>query len=745
MQHRFRWAYGGALAVVGAAFIVSVVAWLSSYGANRSYLDRVEDRLEAYRAHQHSAAAEHQIDWTQLAAALDRLQALQADSGHVDAIRPERMGFGLDQSGKIRAQARSVYLGVLERRFLPAVTAQLLQQLELASEREDYLYEALRVYLMFYQREHMEPEAVRTWLGVLWDRALPGMHHDSTRRALDKHLAVALEAGLLPPPMDDERVAAGREILLATPLDRRLYARLKSDYLAQQRRGFNVVEVLGQRDAEALFTRRSRRPLSEGIPSYFTYQGFHRGFNLQKRRLKEILEQEHWVYASDNGEIMGDAELEALSQALDGHYAREYIATWQAYLGDLQLNPARSSRRAVDAVQTLASGSAPIIQVLEAVQRQTALNELPEGSGIALQVADQLSDSALPNQRRRLEQLIPEGLSRSRIKLPGQEVADAFQALNRFVAENDGAALERLQASLQGFSEHFEQLANAREQRRVAFSAALDPQRNAAGVLELERALASAPAVVRQWFEPLTGASRHLTATGARNFVNDAWRSDVLSFYERAIANRYPIDAQASREISIEDFTMFFGPDGILDDFFRTHIEPFVDRRQSTWRWRRSIGISHRALRTFQSAARIRETYFIGPGQPQVEFALRPHSLDSAVVQALLEIGAAQVSYQHGPVRTTPMQWQFEGADRSRLVLSLANRSTPLSTIEEGQWSLFRLIEKHAIQQPLEDSDDLLLRFVINGITAEYILQPPRAANPFDHADLRGFTLPRNL
>ena len=744
-QRRFRWAYSGAMTAACAVFAISALAWLTGYGANRSFLDAVAAQIETYRDHQHALGGDSQPHWGEMVAALDRLQALPTGYGDGADLKPAAWGFGLDQGDKMGAQSRNAYLAVLERRFMPAIADQLLQQFENAGDREDYLYEALRIYLMFYQRDHMDAEAVKTWLGILWERALPGAHNEPVRLALGRHLAIALDEDLLLPPIDEQRVAAAREVLLATPLDRRLYVRLKSDYVAEHPEGFNVVDWLGRRNAEALFVRRSGRPLQEGVPSYFTYQGFHRGYSLQKRKLSTILAQEHWVYDDRGSAALSGEELDALSDALDEHYFREYVSAWRSYLEDLRLRRFDSSGSGRDLAQVLAAGDAPLVRLLKGVRRHTALTELPEGTASAAQVADQLSETAMPNQRRRLERLVPDGAMAGRLALPGQEVDDAFQDLNRFVASDDGAALDRLQAALRQLSEHLDQLAGSRDQRQQAFSAALDPQRNAPALRELDHSLAAAPAWVRQWLEPLTGDTRRITAAGARRYVNDVWQAEVISFYERAIAGRYPLDPAATREVRIEDFTLFFGPEGILDEFFQRHIEPFVDTRRPVWRWRRSIGISDRNLRVFQAAQRIRDAYFVGPGQPQVDFALRPHSLDSAVVQALLETGGAQVSYQHGPVRTTPLQWKLDSSTRSRLVLSLASRDTPLSTTEEGQWSLFRLIEKHATQQPLGEADGVLLSFVIDGIAAEYVLQPLRAANPFTHNDLRGFVLPKSL
>src|SRR5690606_4090653 len=97
------------------------------------------------------------------------------------------------------------------------------------------------------------------------------------KRALAEHLRVALGEGVAAPPIDDEQVDQARFVLAKTPLERRIYRRVKRDYGEKNPGEFTVQEVLG-RKAEALFYRRSGAPLSEGVPNFFTYNAFHTYF-----------------------------------------------------------------------------------------------------------------------------------------------------------------------------------------------------------------------------------------------------------------------------------------------------------------------------------------------------------------------------------------------------------------------------------------------------------------------------------
>lgn len=735
-RRRFRWAWSGAFAVVVASFVAVSALWLTCYAGIQSYLDDVAERIEDFRSGHSALRTGSATDWMALATTLDKLRAL-----------PERSGadwmpnLGLEQQQKITAQAGNTYQRMLEVELMPAVTELLLAQFDLAGDNAAWLYHALRSYLMLYHREHLDRDAVRIWLGISWERELPGGYAEPVRRSLSEHLRVALASDLLPPPMDEARVTAARELLLATPLDRRLYVRLQSEYESQApQREFSVVDVLGARAAQALLSRNSGKPLSEGIPAYYTYEGLHRGFQLQRLKLAEYLTDTHWVYDDHGRKAPSPQELESLAGAIEALYYEHYIGHWRGYLEDLELRGFRNAEEGRVLAQQLAGGEASLLGLLQEIHRHTDPTTLPAGAETLAKVAEQLPGNQVANQRRRLEHIAP-GVE---VKLPGQPVADAFAVFNRYISENEAAGPKRLQDALTGYGLYLETLAHAPARREAAFSAMADPAQNAAALQTLETALRAAPPVLGKWLAPIRRAGWRVTAASATAHVNELWRNQVLSFYDRAIAGRYPFQGDAEQDVRIEDFTEFFGPGGILDRFFQAHLAPLVDTGTVNWRWRRSIGLSASSLRMFQQVQRIREAYFAGSGAPQVEFIVRPQRLDQTVIQSRLEAGASQVSYQHGPVRSTPLRWDFDGAGRSRLVLTLAGRDTPVSTSEDGQWSLFRLLDRHSRSEPTRDGSGLLVHFEVEGLRASYVLQPLRG-NPLTRAELRDFTPPRRL
>ncbi|MEX0731268.1 MAG: type VI secretion system membrane subunit TssM [Aquisalimonadaceae bacterium] len=741
---RFRWSYRATFAAVCMLFVGSSAAWYISHQANSDYMERVHGSVTEYEQSADDDRAAERTDWLSLANDLGRLRDLYREQQAGHRIDPVKMGFGLSQVAKIEAQVDQTYRSALEYRFMPALTVEMLRQLDVAGAEEDYLYEALRFYLMLYHPDKFKADEFSLWADLLWQRQLPGDHHQLPRDQLGTHLAASVEARIPPPPMDRERVAAARDVLARTPLERRIYRRLKNDYMQEHGGQFTVEQVLGSR-AEALFRRRSGTPLSEGVPDLFTYSHFHTGFSPRSRQLAEQLTAERWIYGDDALHELSDAEITTLTEQVRALYFQEYTARWQALLDDLVLNSFRSASHGRVVLRLLAANDAPLMSLLQAIRRNTALAEAPQVSKAVGEVADVAADEVMRHQRRRLDRLVPDSVSGGAISLPGSEVNDFFLDLNAYVVEDEGMPLHRLQEALEGLNTYFDTLAHAGDLSQAAFDASRDPAQGSGAATDLRRALSAAPRVVQRWFEELPASTQRVTSVAALGHVNDVWRSQVLSFYTDAIKGRYPVDPNATVDIRLDDLATFFGPGGILDSYFESYIKPFVDTSRPQWRWSSPVAMSRDSLKLFQRAERIRRAYFGGGESLRVGFMLKPYSLERVVTRSLLETSGTQILYQHGPIRSALVEWPGQSNDLSRIAFNLASRGTPVSTRIEGEWSLFRLLDRHAETEPMPDGNGLLVTFNVDGIKAQYALLPRSTHHPFGDNPLRFFSLPESL
>jgi len=743
-KNRYRWIYRGALALATVAFTSMLIAWDNSKKLNTDYIDQLDVQIQRYKDVT-NGGLQNPHDWLILASGLNELKTLPTgyDEGSEDSLLQQRLG--LYQGKKLGSQAHTTYLSALEAFFMKDLAELMIVQVEQAKQNDEQLYEALKFYLMLYYPDKMDREGFTLWVNILWNRLLPGEHNDTLREHLNVHLKTALDEQVSPPAIDQLRVDEARTILISTPLDQRLYRRLKNDYMDQHDEQYSISQVLGKK-ADIIFYRRSGESLDNGIPTLFTYKGFHTGFNVQNKQLAQRLSDEQWIYGDSLEESLSEEEVDKISQRVNEYYFKEYTTRWEQLISDLAIKSFSTVNRGQAVLRLLASSDQPLIKVLSSIRKHTALSEAPAISESTKAIAGTLAEDYASNEKNRLERLIPKDSSAASIKLPGHPVSDNFDELNTYINQGDGLPLPQLQQSLNALNDYFQTLAYAGNLKQAAFQASIDSEEGTNSVTAVRRTIAEAPPQIQRWFKSIARDTNKVTASATQGHMNNIWQTDVMSFFNKALKDRYPINAASPRDIKLDDFTAFFGPGGIMDNYFGEYIEPFVDSSKQRWKWKKNIGLSNRSLRLFERAQRIKKAYFNGSkAGPQVKFILKPHALDQVVSGFLLETAGSTISYQHGPVTSTPVVWPNGSNDLSKMVFTLASKGTPVSVRTEGQWSWFRLLDKHAQQTSKNNSDTLLMTFKVSGIEAQYELKPQSAYNPYSNRDIKNFTLPKRL
>jgi type VI secretion system protein ImpL len=266
----------------------------------------------------------------------------------------------------------------------------------------------------------------------------------------------------------------------------------------------------------------------------------------------------------------------------------------------------------------------------------------------------------------------------------------------------------------------------------------------------IERVARRKPSPLNDWLTMLTSQSYALVGRRVGRDLDAKWTAKVLPFCRRALMGRYPLDRNSQKEVTLEDFARFFGPGGLMAQFFEQHLSQFVDTSRRPWRVRGTGGVnlkvSRSALRSFQQAEVIRETFFAGGGnQPSVRFWLKPIRMDAAISSFVLDIEGQGVSYRHGPPRNKSLQWPGpEGIQQVRIQLSPPTAGSRSGWTQEGPWAWFRLLDKAEIV-PTTSPEVFHINFDLDGRVVTYQLRASSAFNPFRLKELEQFRCPENL
>jgi type VI secretion system protein ImpL len=725
-----RWAGAGA---AGLALVLIGAALAISYVRNKHTVEEVDARTNALAQLVKAAP----VDGTVLDALpmLNAARSLPGGYEERDTGAPLLSRLGLNQRDKLGAGAQLAYQRLLRSALLPQVMTRLEEVLRRGdANNQEQLYETLRVYLMLGQPNHLEPESVQAWLDLDWRRSLP--QATSTQRdELAAHASALLDSGGIaadPPVLDASLVSSVRSTLALMPLPERIYNRLKRK-VAQARLPEISVNRAAGRDVSALLARKSGEPLTRGVPGVYSVAGYRELLKQMPAALADIA-KDSWVLDRREAEgALGALTGDQLNAAVLRLYYADYIRAWDALLADVRIAPFSSLDQGARITNALAAADSPLKAFLAVAARETTLEGAAGKAAVAL---DKAVRNKLSEARRKIEAAL--GADDAPPPVEATNPVDRhFEPLHRLVGAGQAPGpLDTQLALLKDASQFFD----AADQARRAGT----PAPGGEALQKIKRAAEGTPAPLGEMLQTVDSAGANLTLGSERARLRALWAAEGARFCHDAIAGRYPLVRGASRDVTADDFGKFFGPGGMMDDFFAKNLAAQVDMSGSQWRWRDTgaapVGIPQDVLNQFQRAARIREMFFAGGRQPSLRFELTPQGVDPALTKVVLDIDGQPVVYATGtPSRAVPVT--LPSGKGGGLVHLEATPPLRSELRTEGPWAWFHMIDKGMLQ-PAGQAERFALIFDLDGHRMSYLLTASSVVNPFRRDTLEGFHCP---
>jgi len=713
---------------VTAGLLVLVTAGLvTSYFRNQNYVRDV-----AARSHEIEKLARAVPDDPSPLVTLPLLNALRdIPGGWRDRSKdvPFLNTLGLYQGDKLGDGAIRAYQRFLRAALLPRILTRMESELRRgAANNPDYLYELLRVYIMLGDRSHLDAAAVQAWLDYDWNRNLADSN-ESQRDDLSNHVAALLDPASqadAPPQLDNELIAQTRLILARMPMGDRVYTRLKRDLLRARIPDFDVAAVAG-RDAPVVLVRQSGQPLTRGVSGVFTLNGYKKFSEQIDAAIADVV-RDNWVL--DRREAVNSVEDAAQMKAsVQQMYFEEYIRQWDALLADVVLVPFTTLDQAARVVSTMAGQESPMRKFLLAAARQTTLDKqriAKSGVDVASDTVKQLGAAA----RKRLDSVLSNGTEDAPppVERPVNPVDIHFDPLHKMVAAGASgpSGLDAMLQKLKDVAVYFDAANSAR--------AAGQPAPPPDALVKLKRDADDLPPPLSLMLKNIDTAGSGLTLGTERDRLDALWRTGPAQFCRAAIAGRYPLSRKSLVDATPDDFGRYFGPGGLVDEFFQKHLQNYVDSTGPKWRWRSvnnvSLDMGQDVLDEFQRAAVIRERFFGNGGkQASLRFELRPVSADAAFTKVMLDIDGQQLSFApKSPQGAVTFQIPSgKGVNAVRFDVAPAT-TTELKT--EGPWAWFRMLDR-AVVEPLPQGERYKLTFDLDNRKMIYDLTANSVNNPF--------------
>ena len=731
----------GAYAAMGLLAVGLVTAWSISYVKNRAFVAEVATRVDAVRGKVQATSNRASPDLLPLMPALEATRQL-ATTGD-DSSVPWSLGFGLFQGRKLDSAAHLAYERMLVDAVLPRLALRVEEQLRVGGDTQETQYEALKTYLTMYDPQRFDAEALKQYVEADWNARLANELSPEQRAQLSQHLDALLAQGpaVSPQPIDKALVETTRSRLASVNLPQRIYNRMRNRGLGKDFPEFTIANAGGS-NAPLVFVRTSGKPLTSGVPGLFTRDGYNKGFQTEVGNVsRQLGEEQSWVLnITDTAKSAASVLTGGVADEVRRIYLNEYVTVWETFIADIHLQPMTSVSQSVQVSRLLSAPDSPMVQLLKAISRETTL----VGTGPTGNAGAKLKELVVKGTKAIETKIgLPETTNPQGGKPIESIVDDRFKGLRQLVTAPEGGKAP-IEGTVALIGEAYVML-NAADTALKGGGA--PPASPVPGKLKAEAPLLPEP--VKSVIENLAQASGKVTVVQLREILGRDVKSQVGEFCQQAIAGRYPLDRNATRDATQADFALLFAPAGKIDSLFTQKLTPYVDTSTRPWRFRQvdgtALGGDVGTLPQFQRAAAIRETFFPSGSTPSLRLEFKPVEMDPTLTQFILDVDGQVVRYAHGPQIPTAVQWPGpRGSSEVRLQISPPGVSGNSGAVTGGPWALFRMFDRTRIE-PGNSPERFRATFTVDGRKAVFDITASSVRNPFQLRELTDFSCPMGL
>jgi len=724
--------WSGYAALLALLVILSAL-WFTSYGNNKDYLDEVQAKVPALDQEIKALRNRQQGDLFALLPLLNGLaelpQSEEFDINHPPITR--RMG--LYRGNDVSDASQALYRKALEQMLLPEVAMRITTWLRNDNGSDvEYSYEALKAYQMLYQPKHYDGKFLHSWVMLNLERNLPQNVTKAQIRQLEWHLTQLLEPQIQASPYakDDALISREQALINQQPLSTRVYGRLKR--LLERDENLKPVSLatLGGPQSELVFSRKSGKPVNDGIPGLYTPNGYWNSFNAQIAPVTASLhEDDAWVL----GSTTQPEDKQQTDNAVRQLYARDFITIWDSFLSDIQLNNSADLNQRINTARVLSSNNSPLRRLVVNLSQQLTLVRDEPATG---------DKEKAPESSNRGTQMLESLFSSHENSAAGD--ATANQTPEQRVTEHFAPIIELAQPLEKGgktivFDDFLKQVDELYRYLTAVQDAANSgmPAPGGEAISRLQASAGRLPGGLQTMFSNMAvGASSDTQRRDMEN-VRKRISVEVGSFCRQAIAGRYPLVRSASAEVTPDDLARMFAPGtGLMDVFFRDNLTNKVDTTQATWRFMpgidgKTLPGSEGVLVPFQQAQSIRDAFFAnGSATPSFRTTVRTVRMDNTILNMTLDVDGQILRYSHGPQAVQIVSWPGTGGtNQVRMQLGLANGTTA-TLVTNGAWALNRFFDKARVS-PGSSSLSRQATFTVDGHQVTLEFAPNSIRNPF--------------
>ena len=727
--------------LLAAALVIAGLLWMTSYNNNKSYLQEVQAKVPQVVKLSQNLQANDLSDLYALLPFLNGVLHLPESQDFDLNSPPLTRRMGLYRGVEVSDATLTLYQKSLKQLLLPQVARLITTWLRNDNGSDaDYSYEALKAYQMLYQPKHYDGKFLHAWLMLNIQRNQPQNITQAQISQLEWHLRQLLETQIQASPyaQDDALVKREQALINQMPLSQRVYGRLRR--LLEKDDGLKPVSLasLGGPQSELVFSRKSGKPVSEGIPGLFTPEGYWNSFDKNINSVTDALhDDDRWVLG---GEVQGETKQQT-DLAVRQRYMADYMRQWDGLLQDIQLNNSADLSQRINAVRVLSGSSSPLRKLVINLSHFLMLEKTAPEEASAKGEADKQDNSATRTLTALFRSRQATTAASQQQQTPEQSVTAHFAPVIELAQplEKDGKTI--------AFDDFLKQIDDLYRYLTAVQDAANSGMPPPAGdsISRLQASAGRLPGALQNMFTSMAVGASSDTQRRDLDNVRKRINVEVGSFCRQAIAGRYPLSRSGRSEVTPDDLARMFAPGtGLMDSFFRDNLANKVDTTQSNWRFTpgidgKTLPGGESVLRPFQQAQSIRDAFFAnGATTPSWRVTVRTLQMDNDILTLSLDVDGQLLRYSHGPQAVQLMSWPGPGGtNQVRMQLGLANGTTA-TLVTNGAWALNRFFDRARLSRG-SSTLSRQAEFSVNGHNVTLEFTPNSIRNPFQ---LPGFSCP---
>lgn len=574
------------------------------------------------------------------------------------------------------------YHDLLRSVFIPQLKAVLEASLNAPIENQKPLefYNALKAYLMLSNQDRRDISYLQKWFDSYWGKT----YSNNKDLLLQQNLFLpAVLQNNLNIDTDERVINVARAALTNVVLDQLIFS-----LFADQS------PLLNQHISTENSSITSFSAQEFNIAKLYTEPYVEKIYTQLASTASNAIAHD-WILGLDQqGEQQNAllADTTQLSRKVRSIYLTHYVVAWNDALNKVTITEFKDFKQAANELQNLAKQSSPLFGLLHLVKANT----------ISPRNDAQFNDLVIAPFKN-------------------------WQAIDE----------QKLQQILTNLANYLTPLANSIDHSQKSWLATKEAmeQNKLPKEIEALRIFAeNQPEPLRTWLVTLANNSWGILLQESKDYLNAMWTKTVAPKFITTLQDRYPLTKDATSDVSFEDFTKFFGSKGIIDSFFASSLQPFVDMSKPYWVWKKianhKLDLSQETLEMFMRASLIQKMFYPNDiKHPISHFSLNPIEIAPGVKSFTLILEGQTVFAMPGKMEMRWITWPGPKAGSIALEFVDQEGKNTQATFS-GPWAWFKLLDKSSLQST-GDPHRYTLSFDLNGYSIKYQLVANKLVNPF--------------